>query len=136
MLGLAALCSVSAEDLQQGLAVLTNGGLLDKLEIAGCACLSAAGIRYARAVRSGSQGEWGNKTVGGVIADKGAIARTWSGDFIHLLGEVVSGFPAAVDDSTLTNEEKEKLKALCAEFFGHPATPELVRRTLVRLKIR
>lgn len=135
---LALLFPVAEQELEGELVILTRSGLLDKLEVAGRACLSAAGFRYARAIKSGTLSTLDNQSLGSDFENKPSVPPGTSAhrDFIDVLGRVVVSFGLSVDESSISGEEKQRLKSLCEEFFSHPATLELFRLTLAKIDSR
>lgn len=100
-------------------------GLVDKLEVADRACLSAKGLKVAKEPSSflikedskpESRGKLKNTSEQEEFARNFHIARV--------------NFELALDDSSLTLGEKEKLKTLSREFFWNPAIIELLCRAL------
>ena len=130
---LSKIAGISLAELADDIAVLIGQGLLDRLELKENACLSATGFRYARAIKSGSHVAAEGESLS-IESEKSAIRDSLADTSLFLanLTHIVDNFPDAVDDSTIALEDKVKLKQLCAEFFGHPAAAELLRRALSR----
>ena len=130
---------VSAADITAAIQRLKQLRLLDELEEKDQACLSATGFRLARSAKE--QGGESSVSFENAPSTPAAEAQYTKDDsastllFLARLQDAVRDeLPDVLESASISPGEREKLQKLAQEFFSHPASFELLRRALSRLR--
>jgi len=131
--------SIQKDDITACIRRLKELRLLDELEERDQACLSATGFRLARSVKE--EGADSAFSFESVLEPSGLAAPSSKDDlastlvFLARLQEAVrEEFPTVLEQAKISAEDKQKLQNVAQEFFTHPASFELLRRALARLR--
>lgn len=107
-------------------------GLLDRLEVANQACLSATGFRIARILQEATPLSETLPTAPQNGREPIPQGNDPELNFVMGLRSAVESFAGVVQESMLSQQDKSHLLELGRRFFAHPATFELLRRAYLK----